>query len=219
MNEWVWRTGGMIPTGGNWSTGRKILYSVGGRWMNEYGELVEWYRRGETEVLGEKRPSVSLSSTNPTWTDLASKAGFRSERPATDCLNQGTACVVAVTIFSRNSLQMFQMEACVPRSLRVCVASPAGKFSSPQDPDRPWPVPTAKRNVRFVELTTPLLPAFRFIIGGALLHVPHVNIETCYGLDDSGIESRWRWDFPHLSRPALGPTQAPVQGVLGLSRG
>jgi hypothetical protein len=26
-------------------------------------------------------------------------------------------------------------------------------------------------------------------------------------------------DFPHLSRPAPGPTQPPVQWVLGLSRG
>jgi hypothetical protein len=26
---------------GNWSTGRKTLYSVGGRWMNAYGALVE----------------------------------------------------------------------------------------------------------------------------------------------------------------------------------
>jgi len=23
--------------------GEKTLYSVGGRWMNEYGALVEWY--------------------------------------------------------------------------------------------------------------------------------------------------------------------------------
>jgi len=35
-----------------------------------------------------------------------------------------------------------------------------------------------------------------------------VGIATGYGLDDPGIESRWRRDFPHLSRPALGPHPA-----------
>jgi hypothetical protein len=33
-----------------------------------------------------------------------------------------------------------------------------------------------------------------------------VGIATGYGLDGPGIESRWGRDFPHLFRPALGPT-------------
>ena len=46
-----------------------------------------------------------------------------------------------------------------------------------------------------------------------------VGIATGYGLDGSGIESWWGRDFLHLFRPALGPTQPPVQQVPGLSLG
>jgi len=46
-----------------------------------------------------------------------------------------------------------------------------------------------------------------------------VGIETSYGLYGPRIESRWGRDFPHLSRPALEPTQPPIQWVPALSQG
>ena len=46
-----------------------------------------------------------------------------------------------------------------------------------------------------------------------------VGIATLYGLDSPGIDSRWGRDFPHPSRPALGPNQLPIEWVPALSRG
>ena len=46
-----------------------------------------------------------------------------------------------------------------------------------------------------------------------------VGTATRYGLDGEGIESWWVGDFPHPSRPAMGPTQPPVQWVPGLFTG
>jgi hypothetical protein len=46
-----------------------------------------------------------------------------------------------------------------------------------------------------------------------------VGIATDYGLNGPGIESRYGRDLPHLSRPALVPTQPPVQWISGIYRG
>ena len=46
-------------------------------------------------------------------------------------------------------------------------------------------------------------------------HDSAVGIATRYGLEGPGIESRQGIDFPHWSRPALGPTQPPVQWITG----
>jgi hypothetical protein len=46
-----------------------------------------------------------------------------------------------------------------------------------------------------------------------------VGIATRYGQDGPVIKSRCRRDFPHPSRPALGPTQPLIQWIPVLSRG
>jgi hypothetical protein len=43
-----------------------------------------------------------------------------------------------------------------------------------------------------------------------------VGTATHYRLGGPGIKSHWGRDFPHTPRPALGPTQPPVQSVPSL---
>jgi hypothetical protein len=66
---------------GNWSTGRETLYSVGGRWMNEYGALVEWYWQGKLKYW-ERNPSQChfVQTQSPTWTGLESNTDLRGDR-------------------------------------------------------------------------------------------------------------------------------------------
>jgi len=46
-----------------------------------------------------------------------------------------------------------------------------------------------------------------------------VGIATRYGLDGLGIESQWGRGVALPTRPALGPTQPPVQWASGYFRG
>ena len=40
-----------------------------------------------------------------------------------------------------------------------------------------------------------------------------VGIATSYGPDGPGIKFRWKRDFPHSTRPALGPIQPFIKWV------
>jgi hypothetical protein len=52
-----------------------------------------------------------------------------------------------------------------------------------------------------------------------IIIITAVDIAARDGLDGPAIESQWWRDFPHLSRPALEPTQPPTQWAPSLSRG
>ena len=53
MDGWVWSNGGMILTGETEVLGEKTVYSVAGRWMNEYGAIVEWYWQAKLKYWEE----------------------------------------------------------------------------------------------------------------------------------------------------------------------
>jgi hypothetical protein len=53
--------------------------------------LVEWRLAEETEVLGENLPSVTLSTTNPTWPDPGANPDRRGGKPVTHRLSYGAA--------------------------------------------------------------------------------------------------------------------------------
>ena len=96
-----------------------------------------------------------------------------------------------------------------PRSIQPPVQWVPGFFPGVKE-TRAWgkpPNPSSAEVKERIELLT-LFPSWG--------RDSSVGIATGYGLDGPGIESRRGRDFPHLSRPALGPTQPPVKWVRGL---
>jgi hypothetical protein len=57
----------------------------------DWKATVEWYWRENRRTRRKTCPSATLSTTNPTWTDLGVNPGLCGERPATNCLSHVTA--------------------------------------------------------------------------------------------------------------------------------
>ena len=115
MEGWVWSNGGMILTGetevlvekyytvlvvdgcinmeqwwndtdrGNWNNWRKTLYSVDGRWMDEYGAMVEWYWQGKLKYWEKNLFKVWVidgwMSMEQWWKILTAETEVLGEKP------------------------------------------------------------------------------------------------------------------------------------------
>jgi hypothetical protein len=83
-----------------------VTMSLNCGYQRAYCSSPTWYVSMESHggiiFTGENRrtlrktcPIATLSTTNPTWTDLGAKTGLRGERQATDRLSHGTAWIQA----------------------------------------------------------------------------------------------------------------------------
>ena len=123
MDEWVWSNGGMILTGGNWSTGRKTLYSVGGGWMNQYGAMVEWYYPVENWSTVEKSVPMPLCPP-PMWHGITrgSNHVIRCKNLATDRLRQAANTQVTPHTHNLSLLYHKQHRKTKPFSIKHNIA-------------------------------------------------------------------------------------------------
>jgi hypothetical protein len=78
--------------------------------MMNVEQSVEWELAGETEEVRENLPHRHLSIKNPTWSDLGSKQGRRSVKPATNSLSYGTASIYKVTSYIQSICSSGQTE-------------------------------------------------------------------------------------------------------------
>jgi hypothetical protein len=82
----------LSPYGQNAATNRLIVHPPAD--IYEYGEPWWMILTGKNRRTRRKAcPSTTLSTTNTTWTDRGANPRFRNERPATNRLNNDTACL------------------------------------------------------------------------------------------------------------------------------
>ena len=172
MDEWVWSNGGMILTGENWSTGRKTLYSVGGRWMNQYGAMVEWYWQGKTEVLVEKHYTAWVvdgwMSMEQWWND--------TDRGKTEVLGQKPVPVPLSRPQISNGLTWNQARDSAVRRRRVTARAMTLPIESLTWIMYKYPVRTAQQTLFVSLIKTSQLMLYREIIAVcSQIHTKHIN--------------------------------------------
>jgi hypothetical protein len=103
--------GGVSPAGSTWHDGHWLDYCSLLRMITMMENLVEWRLTGETEVLVKKTlPSVTLSTTNPTWPDPGSNPGRLGGKPATNSLKYGGAYMRVLVDYEGQSVRNGEMK-------------------------------------------------------------------------------------------------------------
>jgi hypothetical protein len=75
------------------ASNRAVVHPTGDIW--EWSIMVEWYWQENRRTQKKACPSDTLSTTNPTWTDLDINLVLRFERPVTNCLSHVTASSIS----------------------------------------------------------------------------------------------------------------------------
>jgi hypothetical protein len=87
---------------------------------DERGAVVEW------ELARETCPSATLSTTNPTWTDLSANPGRRGGKPATNRLSYGKTLQSVRLIWSYTSTAYVVIDSNMT-GLHRCTTQPENK--------------------------------------------------------------------------------------------
>jgi hypothetical protein len=84
-------SGGWSPTGSTRHGGHWLAYCSLPGWL--WWWRIWWYENWQEKPNHSEKvcPSATSSTTSPTWPDLGSNSGRRGGKPATNCLNYGTA--------------------------------------------------------------------------------------------------------------------------------
>jgi hypothetical protein len=156
------------------------------RWYVSMGSLGGMILTGENGIIRRKAYlSATLSTTNPTWTDLGANPGFRSKRPAT--IRDHTT--LPATNVRRLSVTNIQPET-----------SQRGTCSSPRKCDRICNEPVLTASVRTPQTPTSNMNDSPLLLSATLPCRLH-SVARGNFWDSDFIQTIWRHFLPHSNSP------------------